>query len=336
MERKKISLALQGGGSHGAFTWGILERLIEEDVLDIRGLCGTSAGAMNAAIAVYGFQKNGNKGAIDLLSAYWKKISKSSQYSPLQPTWLDSSLYPGELDFSPGYQMFNFMTNIFSPYQFNPLDFNPLREILLDLIDFEHLKNSPVKLFVCATNVLKCKPKVFDLGSMSVDAILASSCLPFLFKAVEINKEFFWDGGYMGNPPIYPLIDGTDTSDILLLKVNPIEIKEVPKTVKEIQDRINDISFNNSLMAEMRMVYFKDKIFNMGVDIRGRLRKIHFHAITADKALESYSLSSKFNTSWDFLNTLRKKGRECAEEWLKESFDKVGNESSINLKKVYL
>jgi NTE family protein len=219
-EKKKISLALQGGGSHGAFTWGIMERLLEEDVLDIKGICGTSAGAMNAAITAYGLHKGGNAGAIDLLEKFWKKVADSAKYSPLQPSWLDSALYPGDMNFSAGFQFFSLMTQTLSPYQFNPMDINPLRNIVEELIDFEALHHSHVKVFACATNVKTCKPKIFKGKEITADALMASACLPLLFKAVEINGEFYWDGGYMGNPSIYPLIDHTDSNDILLLKVN--------------------------------------------------------------------------------------------------------------------
>ena len=188
-EKKKISLALQGGGSHGAFTWGILERLLQEDVLDIQGICGTSAGAMNAAITAYGLQKGGNAGAIQLLETFWKRIADSAKFSPLQPSWLDSALYPGDTNFSLGFQMFSFMTQNLSPYQFNPMDVNPLRDIVTELIDFDELVHSPVKVFACATNVKTCKPKIFKGKEISVDALMASACLPLLFKAVEINGE---------------------------------------------------------------------------------------------------------------------------------------------------
>ena len=334
MKKRKIAIALQGGGSHGAYTWGILERLLEEDLFDIRGMCGTSAGAMNAAIATYGMHINGNNGAIELLEKFWKRISSTSNFSPIQPNWLEGSLYPGALDYSPGYQMFNYVTSVFSPYDLNPLDINPFRDVLLDLIDFDELKKSDIQLFVCATNVKKCKPKVFGLSEMSVDALLASACLPQVFKAIEIDGEAYWDGGYMGNPPIYPLIDGTDSNDILILKVNTVEIDEVPKTIKEINDRINEISFNNSLMAEMRMVYFKEKIFNLGYDLRGRLRKIHFHRISADDVLDDLTLSSKYNVTWDFINHLRERGRSSAEEWLDEHSLDVESKSSFDIKKV--
>jgi NTE family protein len=334
-QKKQIAIALQGGGSHGAFSWGILERILERDIFDIKGFSGTSAGAMNSLMATYGLMKGGNKGAIEYLEKFWWRVSKAATLSPMQPTFLDHLISGGDMHFSPGFHWFNMFTNVFSPYDFNPLDINPLRDVLVDLIDFEELKKSEVKLYVCATNVKKCKPKIFKLDEMSPEALLASACLPYYYKAVEINGEHYWDGGYMGNPPIYPLIDGTEVSDILLLKVNPIEINHVPKTVAEIQDRINDISFNNSLMAEMRMVYFKDRILNIGYDIKGKLRKIHFHAVRAENKLDHLSLSSKFNATWKFLNELRELGHKAADEWIRENYENVGHRSTLDLRKVF-
>ena len=333
--KKRIAIALQGGGSHGAFSWGILERLLEEDLFSFRGFCGTSAGAMNGAIAAYGLHTAGNRGAIELLKKFWKKVSAvNSVYN--QGTLTHALREDGDLFYSMGFQWFNLISQTFSPYQFNPLDINPLRDILNELIDFEELKNSKVKLFSCATNVKTCKPRVFHLHEMSVEALLASACLPQLYKAVEINGAYYWDGGFMGNPPIYPLIDHTDSNDILLLKVNPISIQHVPQTVAEIQDRVNDISFNSSLMAEMRMIYFKEKIFKMGINLKGKLRKINFHAVSADDTMQDFSLSSKFNASWRFINKLRHLGRACAEQWIKDHFDKVDRESSVDIRKVFL
>ena len=334
--KKKLSLALQGGGSHGAFTWGILERLLEEDIFDIRGICGTSAGAMNAAMVVYGLHKNGNAGAIEMLNKFWLKIADSSKYTPFQSTWLDNVLSPGDLSYSIGFQWFNFFTNTFSPYQFNLMDVNPLKKLIEELIDFEELNKSETKLFSCATNVKKGKPKIFKSPNITADMLLASACLPLLYKAVEIDGEFYWDGGYMGNPPIYPLIDHTDANDILLIKVNPLEIREVPKTVKEIQDRINDISFNSSLSSEMRMIHFKDRMLNIGYDLKGKLRKIYFHEISADDELHEYSLTSKFNISKEFLLELKQKGRKSAENWMAQNIDKLHKESSLNIRKVFL
>jgi NTE family protein len=328
--KKEITLALQGGGSHGAFTWGVLEKLFEEDAFDITGICGTSAGAINAGIAAYGYHKNGNQGAINLLKEFWERLATASVYSPVQPSQLDKMLSAGDMEFSPGYNLFNLMSTFLSPYQWNVLDTNPLRDILLELLDFKELQQSKMKLFTCATNVKTGQPKTFDLEHMSVDAMLASACLPLLFKAVEVDKEFYWDGGYMGNPPLYPLIEATNTSDILLIQINPFRINKVPKKADEIIHRINELSFNSSLRAELRLIEFKNKLVTSGYDMDGKLRKIHFHAISADNALEEFDVSSKSNTSRDFIELLRNRGREAATQWLADNKDTVGNETSAN------
>jgi NTE family protein len=335
LKKKKIALALQGGGSHGAYTWGILERILQEETFDIRGICGTSAGAMNAAMCIYGMHKGGNAKAIEMLDTFWMKIANNASYTPFHPLF-EAPGYDGDLMFSPAFQFFNLLTNTLSPYQFNPLDINPLRDLLIELIDFDELNTASSKLFVSATNVKKCKPKVFKTPNITVDMLMASACLPMLYKAVEIDGEHYWDGGYMGNPPIYPLIDYTDSKDILLVKVNPTEIKEVPRTVREIQDRINDISFNSSLGAEMRMIHFKDRILNIGYDLKGKLRKIYFHEISADDDLAEYSLSSKFNISKEFLLKLKKQGVAAADKWIKDNYNKVEEESTLNIRKVFL
>lgn len=332
---KTLALALQGGGSHGAFAWGIIDRLLEED-LKIDGLVGTSAGAMNASVTAYGLMIGGRQGAKDKLREFWTKISKAGKNSPLQPSFIDLMMHKGDMDFSPFFQMFNMMTEIFSPYQFNPLDINPLRDVLLDVIDFDELRKcTKTKLFVCATNALTCRPKVFDLPQISVDAVLASACLPFLFKAVEIDNNAYWDGGYMGNPPIFPLIKYSNSDDILLVKINPIKIKDIPKSSKDIQDRVNEISFNSSLMQEMAMINFKNQLIEKGIEIEGH-RLVHYHAISADEALEDLSISSKLNSTWDFLEYLHNLGRRYASEWLQENWKHVGVKSSIDLEKTFL
>ncbi|HXC06635.1 MAG TPA: patatin-like phospholipase family protein, partial [Bacteroidia bacterium] len=321
MKKKKIALALQGGGAHGAFTWGILEKLLEENALNIRGLCGTSVGAITAALAVYGIQKNGPKGALDLLQKFWKELSIATVFSMPQPTWMDNQLFHGNLDYSPQYRFFNGFTNYLAPSQFNPLNINPLRDIVGRLIDFEELKQSRIKLFVSATRVRDGSCKVFSLPDVSLDAVMASACLPSLSKAAEVKGEFYWDGGYTGNPPIYPLIHGTDAKDILLVQINPIKTDRIPQSVSEITDRVNEISFNANLMAEMRMI-------NKGYDMNGKLNDTRFHIIPADKWLHDLNFSSTLNISWEFLNRLRMRGREAASEWLEHDLDRVGKESS--------
>ncbi len=335
-KKKDITLALQGGGSHGAFTWGVLEKLFEEDAFNITGICGTSAGAINAGIAVSGYHKNGNQGAIDLLTKFWEKLSAESQFSPVQPSFIDKMLSAGNMEFSPGYNMFNLMSNFLSPYQWNLLDTNPLRDTLLELIDFKLLRESKMKLFTCATNVKTGRAKIFNLDHMSVDTMLASACLPLLYKAVEVDNEYYWDGGYMGNPPLFPLISGTHTNDILLVQLNPFTIKKVPEKADAILHRINELSFNASLTAELWLIEFKNKLFASGYDMDGKLREINYHVISAANALEEFDVSSKSNTSWDFINFLRNKGREYTTKWLEKNYDSVGNETSadfsINLK----
>ncbi len=336
MKKKRIGIAIQGGGAHGAFTWGILEKLLDLPDLEIVGVVGTSAGAMNASALSYGLNVGGPEKAKEVLSNFWKKISQKSKYSILKPSLLDLMMHKGDMDLSPGYNLFSMMTHIFSPYQLNPLNINPLKEVLEEVIDFEVLKKATkTKLFLCATNVLTCKPKVFMGEELSADACMASACLPFMFQAVEIDYNAYWDGGYMGNPPIFPLIKNTDVDDILILKINPIKIKEIPKTAKDIEDRINEISFNASLMAEMKMIHFINKLLDKGVALEG-CRKIRFHAISADEALEEFSISSKLNASWDFIIYLHDIGKRYASEWLQESYDLIGVKDSIDIEKVFL
>ncbi len=336
-KKKKIAIAVQGGGSHGAFTWGILERLLESDKFDIRGFCGASSGAQVAAVTTYGIHMNGNQGGIDMLAKFWDALAEGHKKSFLQPGLLDGEQYPGGLDYSPGYHIMSSIAKIFSPYDMDPFDIQPnhLKGLLLSMINFDELKKSDCKLFVSATNVKTCKPKVFGPSDMSINALLASSALPVIFKALEIDGEFYWDGGYLGNPPIDPLIDGTDTNDILTLKINPTFIKKEPQSSKEIHDRIGQISLSTSLMAEMRMLAFQEEVLKHGYNLNGRIRKINYHEISADDVLDDLGLTSKFNHSHEFLNLLRKRGHAAADKWMHDNYDKVEVESSVDLKKTY-
>ncbi|HEY0522113.1 MAG TPA: patatin-like phospholipase family protein, partial [Stellaceae bacterium] len=248
--KKRINLALQGGGAHGAFAWGVIDRLLEEPGLEIDGIVGTSAGAMNATVAAYGLATGGSDGGRRALRTFWKKVSDAARFSPLKATPWEKMRNPqgGSLDMSPGYIITDFLSRMFSPYQLNPGNKNPLRDLLSSVIDFDRMhREGKVKLFICASNVMTGRIKVFDKRHVTVDAVLASACLPFMFQAVEIDGEYFWDGGYMGNPPLYPLIYNTDTPDILIIQLNPINITELPKTSHAILDRINTLSFNSSL-----------------------------------------------------------------------------------------
>jgi NTE family protein len=333
---KKINLALQGGGSHGAFTWGIIERLLEEDDIQIDGICGTSAGAMNAVVTTYGMLKGGKQGALDLLNKFWQEISKAQAFTMLQPSWVDKMMNNGSLNFSPAYYFLDFFTLVFSPYQFNPLNINPLRSILEKHIDFDELHQAKKNLFVCATNVRTSRVKVFHCQEVSVEAVLASACLPFLFQTIEIDGESYWDGGYMGNPPLFPLIDHTNTPDIMLVQLNPIHKEEVPKTVEGIRDRINEIGFNSSLMWEMRKINFVEKLLDEGLNLDGRLKRLYIHHINTEKVICQLGVSSKLNADWGFLQYLRNKGRETAEKWLEEHKQFIGVKSTCDIAKTFL
>jgi NTE family protein len=330
---KKIDLALQGGGAHGAFTWGVIDRLLDDDRIEIEGVCGTSAGAMNGVCTVYGLKKGGRNMSKHILEKFWHKISEAGKLSPLQPSWLDKMMSPGNMDYSLTYKMFNLTTENFTPKQLNPLKFNPLEKILNEVINFEELHEfKPPKLFVCATNVKTCEPRIFGFKDITPKTILASACLPYMYDAVEIDGEYYWDGGYSGNPIIQPLIDHTkDADDILLIQLNPKNIDKLPNTVESIRDRVNELSFNTSLMHEIKLIEFKQRLINEGITLNGALKPCYLHNISADKDLNHLNLSSKLNTSWDFMMYLKDLGYKACENWLEQNFEHIGKKNTLCL-----
>jgi len=336
-ERKPINLGLQGGGAHGAFTWGVLDRLLEDQRLDFDGIVGTSAGAMNAVALTAGMHQGGREKARECLAAFWHATSEAAKLSPIQPSPLDRWLSLGNLDFSPGWHAFEKLSRIASPYQLNPWNFNPLREVLNDVVNFDAVRTPDgVKLFLCATNVRTGKIKVFKEQELTLDAVLASACLPFLYKAVEIEGEAYWDGGYMGNPPIFPLIYHTDCSDILIVQINPINIDNVPNTAQEIFDRINTLSFNSSLMREMRTIDFVTQLIDQGKLDDKHYKRLNIHTIDAEEDMVNFNVSSKLNADAGFLDHLFQLGRVRGDEWLSTHVDKVGIESSTDIAAKFL
>jgi len=330
--RKAINLALQGGGAHGAFTWGVLDRLLEDGRFSFDGISATSAGAMNAAVMAQGLMAGGPETARKALEAFWRRISHMSHASPIQQSWLDKALGGWSLDYSPSYATFDFMSRVFSPYQFNPANLNPLRELLLDVIDFDRLRQCTItRLFIAATNVRSGKVKVFETPELSAEVLLASACLPFLFQAVEVDGEHYWDGGYMGNPAIFPLIYHCDSKDVLIVHVNPIERDDVPTSATEILNRVNEISFNSSLMREMRAIQFVTDLIDGGKITNGGLKKMNIHSIEAQDVMAKLGVSSKLNPDWGFLTYLRDRGRESAEEWLDGNYEAVGRNSTVDI-----
>ena len=333
---KTINLALQGGGAHGAFTWGVLDRLLEEEKLAYEGISATSAGAMNAAVVAYGMTIGGREGARKALTNFWRRISHSSQSSPLQPSPMDRLLRDHSLRWNPAFVFFDMLTRLMSPYEFNPMNFNPLRDVLEQSVDFDVLKRDdcPIKLFLSATNVRTGKVKIFRHHELSPDAVLASACLPFLFQSVEIDGEAYWDGGYMGNPALYPLIYHTQSNDILIVHINPLERKELPRTATDILNRINEISFNSSLMREMRAISFVTRLIHQ--QHLEEEKHVLVHGISDDALMTGLGVASKLNADWEFLTHLRDVGRVRAEEWLATHFAKVGVESTVDIHAKFL
>ena len=334
---KTINLALQGGGAHGAFAWGVLDRLLEDERVAFEGISACSAGAMNAVVLAHGLTQGGREGAKRALANFWRRISQSALFSPLQPTLLDRLTHNHSLESSPAFIAFDLVTRLLSPYQFNPLNYNPLRSILRETVDFERLRERcAVKLFLSATNVCTGKVRVFDSGELSVDAVLASACLPFVFQAVEIDGEHYWDGGYMGNPALFPLIYDCESADIVVVHINPIARYEEPRTAHDILNRINEISFNSSLMREMRAIAFVTRLIDEGQVKPGALKRVLIHAIEADDFMRELSVSSKLNADWEFLTHLRDVGRKRADCWLSECYEKLNLDSSIDIRAKYL
>ncbi len=336
-DRKVVNLALQGGGSHGAFAWGALDRILEDERIAVEGIVGTSAGAMNAVVTAYGLTLGGNEGARRALAIFWEAVAASGTWSIMQPSMLDRLINPGSLDYSPGWVMMDMLSRIWSPYQMNPANYHPVREILNEQIDFDRLSRSDkVKLFVCASNVFTNRLRVFDLSDISVDAVVASGCIPSVFQAVEINGEYFWDGGFMGNPPIFPIIYNCASTDVLLIMVNPIHIEQVPRTAQAILDRINTLSFNSSLMREMRAINFVNQLVEGGFDDGGRLKKMLIYCIEAEDEMSRLGVSSKLNVCRDFLLSLFELGRKRADIFLSDHFDKIGRDSSTSIEQRFL
>lgn len=330
-----IDLALQGGGAHGAFTWGVIERLLDEPWLTIESVTGTSAGAMNAAALVSGYALNGAEGAKTALEVFWRRVSDAAKYSPIQRTPLDKMVGNWSLDNSPGYLFYDIFSRLFSPYQTNPANLNPLRDVLEECIDFDRLKQSEIKIFVNATNVRTGLPRVFRNAEMHVDVLLASSCLPLIHQAVEIDGDPYWDGGFSGNPLLTPIIRESKARDTLLIQINPIERPGVPKTAPDILNRLNEISFNSSLKKELRgLAMFQRLIAEEGglehAEWVEQWADMRIHRITSPKMVE-LGVSSKLNAEWEFLTMLRLEGHACAEIFLKDHGTDLGVRSSFDI-----
>src|SRR5499427_59065 len=310
-----VDLALQGGGSHGAFTWGVLDRLLEEPWLRIDGISGTSAGAMNGAVLVAGYTAGGAEGARAALDAFWKRVSHSARFSPIRRSPLDVMLGRWTLDTSPFYLAFDLASRVFSPYDLAPSGTNPLRDVLAQSVDFGEVARAQIRLFVTATNVRTGRGRVFRNAEITPDVLLASACLPTLFQAIEIEGEPYWDGGFTGNPTITPLIRECQSNDTILIPINPVERPGTPNSAREILNRINEVSFNAVLIKELRMIALLRQVAQPDNSENAKWADMRIHRISSDVMVE-LGYSSKLNAEWEFLCMLRDEGRRAGDAFL--------------------
>lgn len=325
-----VDLALQGGGSHGAFTWGVLDRLLEETWLEFDGISGTSAGTMNAAVMISGYTQGGREGARAALEAFWRRVSDAARLSPFRRGPLEILSGRWTLENSPLFVAVDMASRLFSPYDLNPTGTNPLRQVLLDSVDFAALPTAPIKLFVTATNVRTGRGRVFHNDEIDVDVLLASGCLPTMFPAVEIDGEAYWDGGYAGNPSLAPLVTECASLDTILVQINPVERPGTPRTAPEILNRLNEISFNMPLMKELRVIAMLMRGDHDAKGESGRWGAMRMHRITSDIMIE-LGHSSKLIAEWAFLCMLRDEGRRATQAFLDAHANDVGKRPSFDL-----
>jgi NTE family protein len=328
--RQRVAVALQGGGSHGAFTWGVLDRLLQEESLEIVGISGTSAGAMNAAVLADGLRVGGPEGARRALERYWEEVGSLPGFASFTVPAGASAARAWRLDNNPMFLWADMLMRVWSPYQVNPLNYNPLRP-LLEKIDFDGLRSdaAAARVLICATNVRTGLRHVFGNAELSPDVLLASACLPHLYQAIEIDGEFYWDGGYTGNPALAPLYLRTAATDLIVVGINPLIRAEVPKTAREIINRVDEISFNSTFMLELAAIAFVEDLVTLGIT-QDRFKRIFMHGI-GDDALAGFGASSKMNNDPAFLRHLHGIGWQAADHWLGTNLEAIGNRSTVDL-----
>ena len=334
--KRKVNLALQGGGAYGAFTWGVLDRLLADDRIEIEALSGTSAGAMNAVALAEGMTVGGPEEARACLRRFWQAVSKAAQGSPIRRSPLDVLMGNWNLDTSPAYLFFDLLGRVASPYEVNPLNLNPLRDLLDELVDFECVRACErLEIHVCATNVETGRVKVFRRPELTADMVMASACLPLVFQAVEIDGAPYWDGGFMGNPALFPFFDGSASEDVIIVQINPVTRAGAPKSAREILNRMNEITFNSSLLREFRAIDFVARLLDEGRLDPEKYKQVLVHRIEAEEHINPLGASSKMNAEWPFLEHLFGVGTNAADAWLEENFQHLGQRSTLDIKAMY-
>jgi NTE family protein len=333
--RPKVALALQGGGAHGAYGWGVLDRLLELDCFDIQAVSGTSAGAINGALLASGLA-DGPETARELLSKLWQRTVNAAAMSPLLPSPIDRLFGNGDLNFSLGYQVMGYLARLMSPQQFNPLlnplDVNPLRDLLRGLIDFDKLKSSTApRLYVAAVQVSTGQLRIFDSDEITTESLLASACLPFMFQPIVIDGQGYWDGGYLANPALSPLTDRAGATDVIVVQVTPFGYRPEPMNATDLFDRISEISFNGALLRELHAIERHNELVATGKMVPGHAQPIHLHMIPAGEAMRGFTASSKLNVERGFIEKLFRLGRDAADHWLDQNFANVGIASTLQL-----
>jgi NTE family protein len=336
LQKKTVTLALQGGGSHGAFTWGVLDRLLEDERIEVEGISGASAGAMNAVAFAYGYTIGGRDGARQALKDFWGSVATKAPFNFA----VDEAAMPADIAAqsspSPGFKTMISLARFFSPYQLNPFDINPLRDLLAAQIDFERLRaECRIKLFIATTQVSTGRLKLFQTKQMTLDVLLASACLPAMHHAVEIDGEAYWDGGLTANPPLFPLLHRCTARDVMVVLLHPYPKPGVPKSADEIWQRLTEMGFSSTFFTELQGLAIAKREaerswFSFG-RLERRLKSLNMHLIDSQELMSQLAVHSKMNTQPAFISALRDNGRAQAEAWLEKNFQQLGVRSSFRL-----
>jgi len=337
---RTINLALQGGGSHGAFTWGVLDTLLADPRIGIEGLSGASAGAVNAVVLASGYAralangKNPRQGARDALARLWQTIGSWDALGAWQRQW--ARLLWGGAGLAHGEWLGRAMGGTVSPYQSNPLNLNPLRDLLGDQVDFDAVAKGPIKVFASATHVATGRAVIFTGARLDASAVLASACLPQLFKAVEIDGEAYWDGGYSANPALTPLIQSCASADLMLVQINPLRVPDTPQSAADIDDRVNELTFNASLLTQMRTIEYVNALIAEGALRNRSYRTVRMHRVDGGDAIRTFPSSSRTSSDAGMIDALFRIGQQAASHWLERHYEALGQRGTVDIRRDYL